>query len=410
MPEKPHVNAGFDKLTLNDPVLFASEACLIVRRPGSSCGICRGVCPTAALAGTEWSISIEPDRCIGCGFCAAACPTGALQVDGCSPLLENSVGESILLECRRVGLADRHPDAIAVACLGGLTAVDLLDAVVGASERNVVLVDRGWCKQCAVADCAAPWQSALDESRSLLNSVEASLGARLLVETKPLPVDRAGPIIASLRPDKQVARRDFLRRFAGMAKTPASREESRRIVFGRGHITPLRQQRIIELLEVVAEAHQQPLPPKLRPSVKVRAGCDLNGVCAAICPSGALHVEATDDQLELRFSSADCIACGLCERGCPSKALSFCAQGDGGLVQGEVIVARRPISVCAGCGESFPNIAGSTFCPACEKSMTIMQALSALKLRPRAVHADPMPAGAGEEDQDGRKRIHDEQT
>ncbi|MBI5265315.1 MAG: 4Fe-4S binding protein [Bradyrhizobium sp.] len=390
------ITASFEKFAPNEPVRFASEACLIVRRPGSRCSVCREVCPAAALTGTEWSINIEPDRCVGCGLCAAECPTGALQVDGCSPLADNLAGDSILLECRRVAPADRDPDAIVVSCLGGLTAVDILDAVAADSKRDVTLIDHGWCEQCAVAQCAAPWRSALDESRSLLNSVEPSLGDRLTVETRFLSNDLAQPIVASLRPDKQVGRRDFLRRFTGLAAKPASREESRRIVFGRGYVTPHKRQRMLESMGALASAYERPFPRTLMPSVKVADGCDLKGICAAVCPTGALRVERTNDRLELHFEAMKCTACGLCERNCANKALSLWPEGDGAVVRSEVIVSSRPTAVCPGCGDSFPQTAGDPFCPSCTKSMAVMQELSAMRLRP-AVHADPMPARAGEE-------------
>src|SRR3972149_5560579 len=85
MDDFPNPVLGVGRLRQGDPVLFASDACLIVRRPGMDCGVCREACPTGVLSGGQWSITLETDGCVGCGLCAAACPTGALLVGGCTP-------------------------------------------------------------------------------------------------------------------------------------------------------------------------------------------------------------------------------------------------------------------------------------------------------------------------------------
>ncbi len=76
----------FERLRDGDPVVFASESCLIVRRAGMMCGLCRDACPAAVLAGGQWSIALEGEGCVGCGLCgevahaAQLCPSFA-QID-----------------------------------------------------------------------------------------------------------------------------------------------------------------------------------------------------------------------------------------------------------------------------------------------------------------------------------------
>jgi ferredoxin len=186
MPEGWVGEIEFGRLRVGDPVLFASEACLIVRRPGMTCGVCRDACPAGVLAGTEWSIAIDNGGCIGCGVCAAACPTGALVVEGCTPDPPESNPQPIALECRRVAAKHREPDAIVVPCLGGINTPDLLD-LVAKSNSAIILKDHGWCAECPVGGCEEPWRSsetAPPSSNSILSTALIVANANAFARAK----------------------------------------------------------------------------------------------------------------------------------------------------------------------------------------------------------------------------------
>jgi len=391
----------FQRLRDGDPVWFASEACLIVRRPGMSCGVCREACPAAVMSGGQWSIAIESDGCLGCGMCAAVCPTGALAVEGfASPATDAAAGK-IAVECRRVAAADREEGSAQVPCLGGLTASDLLEFVEG-DDATVAIIDRGWCANCPVAQCADPWRGALDEAHGFLREVDDLLARRLVVESKPLPPDRARPTRLALRPDKQVDRRGFLRNVAHAAPSRDPLLESRRAVFGRGLVRPLKREQIVDRIESLAGRLQKTLPPSLMPAAKIAEGCDLTGVCAAICPTGALKTERADDTISLEFDSRACIACGECQRACPGGALSLWPGGDGTLPDRRRTLVTRPRNSCVGCGADFVTRTGdeeSELCVPCRRSMQVMGAMSALRAgRAPAVHPDRRgPTGTAEQ-------------
>ena len=48
--------------------------------------------------------------------------------------------------------------------------------------------------------------------------------------------------------------------------------------------------------------------------------CNYCGLCAALCPTGAINVDQADRKL--KFHLANCIYCGKCARGCPVEAWS----------------------------------------------------------------------------------------
>ena len=379
--EREEAGSPFRRLKSDEPVSFASESCLIVRRPGMACGLCRDACPAAVISGGQWSILIEMDGCMGCGVCAAACPTGALVVDGFAPQTPAAPSERIVLECRRVGGTDLDPDAVVVPCLGGLTTPDLLDLAVD-GDVPIVLSDHGWCLDCPIGRSAAPWQEALDEARTLLAAVETEMGLRIAVERKVLPADRADPPMQALRPDKRVNRRDLLLRLVHPDLSGDDRAESRRVVMGRGPVVAAKRGRILERIGALAASLERQMPAMLMPAIRIAEGCEVSGLCAAICPTGALSRDEDDDAVSLRFDAVGCIACGECQRVCPSKALGLWAAGDGMVARGATTPVTRRKVVCANCGSGFVASGDDDLCPPCRKTTEVMQQIVSLRYRP----------------------------
>ena len=368
---------AFRHLKANEPVLFASNSCLIVRRPGMGCGLCRDACPVGVLSGSQWSIALETDGCVGCGLCAAACPTGALMVEDCTPQPPSKTTDRIVLECRRVRGADLDPQAVVVPCLGGLTVPDLID-LVEATDATIIVADRGWCGSCSIGRCDAPWEAVVAEVKSMLAAVDPRLVDDLIVEQKTLSPDHAGPVLTALRPERQVGRRNFLLHLVE-ATQRETLAESRRVMQGRGLVEPRKRQRILNRLGSLAADLDKDMPAELMPAIKIAEGCELNGLCAAICPTGALRREEGEDSISLQFDADRCITCGECQRVCPSKALSLWPEGDGTVRRGWAAVMNRRTATCASCGDNFVAKADERACPACEKTTNVMREVATLR-------------------------------
>ena len=372
-------SGSFRKLRREDPVCLATDSCLSIRRPGMECGRCREVCPAGVLSGGLWSVKLETAGCIGCGLCAAECPTGAIRVEGFAtqaPGDDIPPGEApITLECRRVPEELRAEGAEAVPCLGGLGAADLLERAARAG-RDVVLADHGWCAGCPICHCPVPWAAAVERATTLMAALDCGEVPIIEVENVPLPAEKALPI-AALRLDLATSRRAFLRRLVVPAPEPHSPKESQRIVFGRGLVEPVaRDRELAALRDLAGEAG---LSPALMPSVAIdAAACDLHGICAAICPTGALRRTEAGGTLAIDFDATACISCGECQRVCPGKALRLDPQGDGTLSDSRRTLVSRARGICVGCGDTFPQGRDSMefYCQPCRNSRSLMAGLA----------------------------------
>jgi len=213
----------------------------------------------------------------------------------------------------------------------------------------------------------------------LLAAVHPQLADALVVERSDLPADRAQSIVVSHRPDKHIGRRDFLRRLAGALEPDDCGAESRRVVFGRGLVTPVKRARVLAHIGALAADLGQDMPAKLMPAIEIADVCESSGLCAAICPTGALCRDESKDTISLRFVPALCIACGECQRACPSKALCLWPDGDGTMrLEQRILIKRRTIA-CESCGDRFVPIGDAQLCPFCEKSATLMREVASLK-------------------------------
>jgi ferredoxin len=140
----------------------------------------------------------------------------------------------------------------------------------------------------------------------------------------------------------------------GRAETPSPRRELLRELLGRS-----------ERASRAVIAYRRDFPWG---RIRVReAECSACGVCARVCPTGAICEEAEKgSHYRLHFDASACTNCGLCQEACPLiefDELFALADIAGGQSR---IVASVELSSCVVCGEVVPSGRGEA-CPTCKK-------------------------------------------
>lgn len=353
-----------------------------------ACSHCAEACPAGVVTVSDRGVGIG-EGCLGCGRCVAACPGGALSARGYAFPDELPIGNwELSIECWKVPSRLLAEGAYAVPCLGGLTASALLELVLAAGEsRRVVLVDRGGCAACRAGGSDQPPVAAqLEFTRHALT--------RLGWPQQNLPEIRRDPLPAALLPDaipvpaerEAIGRRAFFRFLAGKAAdaviertAPPPRVLPRSLV-KREEIHFPERIRLVAALENLAALRGVPLPAGLFPAVSISSeACANHGVCAGVCPTGALLAYEEEEATGIRFEPWMCAGCGLCARSCPEGALELVlpqesAAADARPLAHRVHLTRYPWHECPSCHDRFSSRQAG-LCPRCEKNRNLAAGL-----------------------------------
>lgn len=351
--------------------LSVSDAfCLKLRSRYSECSFCVDACPGGVICFSDDSVDVS-SACLGCGRCAAACPTGALKANrfpDFSVLPRAALEADVLeVECARISRREAAKSALRLRCVGGIGAHDLLGLYAERECRNVRVIDRGLCGDCAASDRGRhPAASAVSKARALLEGFGAPYAEGVAFEfrrlpqgTRPLPAPHA-------EPEPDASRRDFLRRLAGIPKAePAADAASARLA---AKLIPIQKTRTLRALQRIAVMAGGTMPAALFPKIEISERCANHGVCAALCPTGALRRYEADGESGVEFDASVCIACGDCQNTCAEQALRLMPQANGSIAAGTTRITRWTQRECHECGGTFADSSPENLCLPCRKT------------------------------------------
>ncbi len=335
---RPHIPAKVSRRSLVRPLPLAYRPVPVVEEAKcaarAGCSLCLEACPYGALGLAGGRVALEKLRCEGCGICVTTCPTEAISLSSHSQpalaaqlgtLLDQTVGNirprSIIYTCPKARMPARLAKApawlpVTLPCTGMVVPTWLLmPLTMGAAAVRVLP-----CEGCRARGFV---QGRVDFCRQLLGRVGLSpdlVGidlpdGHIEPEVSPSELPAAGDLSLSHRPEvlAELARR----------LTPAD--------FQFAHPwSPL------GVVDVRPEAC---------------TGC---GMCAGVCPTGALAFESSEHGVSLSFEPARCAGCGLCLRVCPelrNGAIAVERAVDlGRLRRGRVTLYRASVTRCTRCG------------------------------------------------------------
>lgn len=361
-----------------------ADRCLRLRSRYSDCEKCAQACPTHLLEVSNDYVDLA-DGCLRCGQCSAACPTGALQTEGFGISPSSAISAAPLdIDCWKVPAPHSARDALRVPCLGGIAVHELVRWHTACAPRPIMLVDRGWCGQCSAGSRANhPAQEVLDATRELLAELGVPEQALPRFERKRLPRKQMPAEIPDALAARPMNRRDFfsgVTRHAVRAIAPAvagrrdERAETRRPAPAKIGI-PARSQ-LLAQAGVLSRRHRRPLPSALFPALRISDACRNHNVCAAICPTGALHSYESEEGgvAGIAFDAGACIACGDCTRACPQHAIELLVPGAGEVPRGRTMLTQWALRECRDCGYRFADSDSDTICLTCQKTRDLARA------------------------------------
>jgi TorA maturation chaperone TorD/Fe-S-cluster-containing hydrogenase component 2 len=94
----------------------------------------------------------------------------------------------------------------------------------------------------------------------------------------------------------------------------------------------------------------EPADEQGRWTVAVRSMCTLCGLCARLCPRGALQLTHDEGEVCLLFDLVSCNGCAACQQWCPEGAVTVAPSPP---AEGQCVLMRSPLVTCSGCGRPY---------------------------------------------------------
>ncbi len=390
-----------DRLTATASAVEVQPArCVHALDHAASCDLCVRACAFDALRLLP-TVALDEKRCTACGACLHVCPVDAIRGDdGVAKLLNLAprfeAAQTVELACARHPAPQEGPagSELVLRTAGCLAA---LGPAVYASLRALgfrrVVVRLDACAGCPIGAARPRIEASLTSATSLLAAVEP--GAALASVDAPARDWATRPVYAVANPP--VSRRNLFRLFAAeaprvaarallpveeeTAATPQPPRERRRLLNALQHLlgsdSPLPLGEGAGVRDVShpmpSDPHPHPRQEGVRalPFVQLYASeeCTACGVCARVCPTGALGFSLADDKaFRLSFQPAACTDCGVCLDLCEPGALARQPLADLSAVAAQASLTLREgeVHTCEKCGARFAGPPDAVLCPPCD--------------------------------------------
>jgi len=225
------------------------------------------------------------------------------------------------------------------------------------------------CDRCPIGGAQPRIEQTLADARKMLAAHEANRIASLHTQRGKDWTRR--PLYAK---QARISRRDFLQRIAGEGQQAAARA----LALDRGDRAdtavehkgpPTERLRLLNALghlprSVLCDAALDGLSFA---RIIADERCSACGVCARVCPTGALHFAANDNRYDLTFFAGACADCGACLHVCEPAALQRESVTLDVLIQPAPVVLRQgSLRRCAKCGARFASESDKKLCPVCD--------------------------------------------
>lgn len=354
---------------------FRASRCTRYRYRYSECSRCADACPHAALTLGDEGVTLDTACCQNCGLCVSACRTGAWTSEGFKPidLLRQAIKQpTFSFACAPSGAV---ADAV-VPCLGALDAASL--AYLAKRRIPVTLRGAEHCAACAHGERGAGQLAMnLEACDVLMRAAEPLAGEPWIApQLEATPSRVADREAERARGSFAAGRRQLLRRLVGrgVAEVAGASEQleaplpvpDKAIRAGAYALTEQR-----ELLQIVcARKDEQPFTVPLHDALPLMAlslhpGCTVCEACFRVCPTGAIQIEESPADWQLRFQADRCVACEACLEVCQPRVLDADSAFDARPEQPARVLLALAKQRCARCDRHFVSALPEQTCPVC---------------------------------------------
>jgi len=352
---------------------FHASRCTRYRFRYSECRCCAEVCPHDAITLSDEGVAIDSARCQNCALCVTACPTDALTSGGFKPvdMLRQAIRQDrFTIAC---GPSGAVADAV-VPCLGTVDAASLAYL----AKRRIPVTMRGatHCSECAHGARGAAQLALNLDACEVLTKAAGTADAR--ADWVAPEVESAITAGLTIGKDDRFAasRRQWFRRLVGrgadelaQATEPASSAlpTPDKAIRSGAYALPERR----ELLQIVCQRRDdRPVSVPLHEALplmalSLRPGCTTCEACFRVCPTGAIGIEESPAEWQLKFDTDRCVGCAVCIEVCQPGVLAVDAIFDARPEQPARVLLAMSKQRCARCDRPFVSHAPQGTCPIC---------------------------------------------
>jgi ferredoxin len=355
-------------------VVLDPNRCLHALDRQAGCAACFEVCPVQAIQPGKPPV-LDAELCQSCLACLPVCPVGAFRADDdvsslltCAARVES---RTIDLVCGLQPQPENGPQAESTgiriaACLAGLGSGAYLS--LSALGLEYMLLRTEACSACKWGSLKPQIERHAAQANQLLAGWDKA-GSVACLEQVDSPVER--PLWDAKNPP--LSRRDLFRMLGRQGQVAMARAMEN----GLSASKPQPGRERLRILSALAHLPQPEDEPAISLSglgfaaLNVSADCTACGVCAKACPTEALHFEKNEQEtaFTLSFSPQNCTGCELCAHVCAPAAITL----DPDPTFETVFAIKEPVTLQAGelvrcerCKTLMADRPGQSICGLCE--------------------------------------------
>lgn len=321
------------------------------------CTLCVDNCPTNSLvwSGNKWVV----EDCNRCGKCVSICPSHVFKLDEDKLMKKYQLNKEVLLTCDVLleGVEDSFAGpVVSISCLNQLYP-ELFLYLLAKQKRINIYLDSEKCSQCH----EFKFENLMDEILEIGDFRERINWIKNLEDLRDLVLENE---------EKSMNRREF---FGSMFRRgqKASLEVINETIADFNKLfddgsnknnarLKEKSEKRLRLLMALQLFNQQNISHEITdlPYRYIQVDkCEFCGICAKVCPSGALEIKESEGKKSLHYWPLKCTSCGLCQDVC--RLVGEISWGQNMRVEDlmknkkDIVLAAAKASNCDVCGEEI---------------------------------------------------------